>query len=211
MTHEQQLVKILQEIKRICERNNIKYVLVGGTLRGAITNGKCIPGDSDIDIGVLRVDYLRLLEHLDELSPEFYATNYMLDDTFKETFTKIFNIEGNAYADIQPFDNAPKHKVSKFVQWFLFKVFCKIAIVMQLVNFKSFANILLKAQKLVQEYFNNKESDIAVSLNSRHGYKEFFAKTDFENTMEVMFEGDSYPASINSMEYLRRVYGGELL
>ena len=207
LTHDQRLIGLLRETKRICEQNRVKYFLIGGSLRGAITRKGCIPGDADIDIGMLRSDYIHFLNCLDELASGYRAQTHMSDASFKETFTKIFDDTGSAYVDIQPFDNATENKILQLFHWLLFKVSRRLAMVFQSANLGLCADFFLKAQKKTQEFFNQRESSSVVSLNSRHGYKECFTKADIEELSGVVFEGITCPAPRNPNVYLAKVYG----
>lgn len=206
MTHEQRLANLLKEIKHICDLYKIRYFLIGSSLRGAVTCGGCLPGDSDIDIGMLRSDYLLFQKHLRELSDGFHAINCVIDPDFKETFTKIIDDAG-AHADIQPFDNAARFYLARFFHWFFFKVSRRLAVGFSSVKINAFANLFLLLQKSVQEVFNNTKSDAVVSLNSRHGYKEFFMKSELDKLSELEFEGITCCAPGNPATYISRVYG----
>ena len=53
-------------IKKLCDANNIKYFLISGTLLGAVKYKGYIPWDNDIDICLLRPDYLKLIEVIEK-------------------------------------------------------------------------------------------------------------------------------------------------
>lgn len=56
------LADILESFARYCDKHELRYYLVGGTLLGAIRHQGFIPWDDDIDVGMPREDYERLLQ-----------------------------------------------------------------------------------------------------------------------------------------------------
>ena len=75
-------VEILDELDRVCRKNDLEYFMVGGTLLGSVRHKGFIPWDDDIDVVMSRND----LEKLEELyyNGEF-SKNYFLqtEDTDK--------------------------------------------------------------------------------------------------------------------------------
>ena len=57
--HEKTL-EMIKIIIPIFEKNNIRYMICGGTLLGAVTTGHFIPWDDDLDICVLEDDYEKM-------------------------------------------------------------------------------------------------------------------------------------------------------
>ena len=55
-------VKLLEEFHNICQSNNLLYWIDFGTLLGAIRHKGFIPWDDDIDLGMPRDDYEKMIE-----------------------------------------------------------------------------------------------------------------------------------------------------
>ena len=69
------LLEILEYVDIICKQNNLQYLLIGGTALGARRHGGFIPWDDDVDIGVPRGDYERLLMILKTKKDEVFSSS----------------------------------------------------------------------------------------------------------------------------------------
>ena len=56
------LLSIMKEFHTFCVENNITYYMLGGTALGAKRHAGFIPWDDDMDIGIPRNDYERLIK-----------------------------------------------------------------------------------------------------------------------------------------------------
>ncbi len=110
---------MLKYIKKICDKNNLRYYLAGGTLLGAIRHKGFIPWDDDIDILMPRPDYEKLVSIINKkdgryllLTPEqndyYYVFNKLVDTKtiLKEWWVHPINNMG-VYLDIFPLDGFP--------------------------------------------------------------------------------------------------------
>lgn len=133
---------IANEIKRICNKHNIPYYIIAGTLLGAVRHNGFIPWDDDMDIGMLREDYEKFISVAkDELGEEFFLQSFETDENYALPFIKIMlndtvlverNTSGNSskkgiYVDIFPFDNVPdseaKRKIQNIKTYYLKRLF----------------------------------------------------------------------------------------
>ena len=57
---------ILTRVKEICDKNGVSFALCGGTLLGAVRHHGYIPWDDDVDIDIMRDDFYRLEELINQ-------------------------------------------------------------------------------------------------------------------------------------------------
>lgn len=84
------LLGIAKEFDKICTKHNIPYYMLGGTMLGAIRHKGFIPWDDDMDFGVPRQYYAKLIPLLDKELPERYKCyTYLNNKAVKSPFVKI--------------------------------------------------------------------------------------------------------------------------
>lgn len=114
-------IKIAKEFKRICDKYNLQYFLIYGSLLGAVRHEGFIPWDDDIDIGMPRKDYDQFVsKYYKELDNSYYMHSRNTDSLFwlpwckirkKDTLyieesTSLMNSSLGINIDIFPFDNS---------------------------------------------------------------------------------------------------------
>ena len=127
---------LADELKRICEKNDISYFMVGGTMLGAVRHKGFIPWDDDMDFGMTRDDFERFLvvaeKELDnkifylqtdrkEFNYPFTFAKLRLQGTkIIESFSEEVNVHNGIYIDIFPVDNVEDNKIKAFFQYKFF-------------------------------------------------------------------------------------------
>jgi len=73
-----EILDIMDEIHRVCVKNNIEYGLIAGSALGTVNYKGFIPWDDDIDVALFRKDYEKLLEVAPKEFPKdmFFQTPY---------------------------------------------------------------------------------------------------------------------------------------
>ncbi|CDZ24935.1 LICD protein family superfamily protein [[Clostridium] cellulosi] len=122
-------LKILKVIIDICNRHNLRYCLIGGTLLGAVRHKGFIPWDDDIDIGMPRPDYEKFLQQAQkELKEPLAVKCFKFTPNYKYSFARVdtseIQIETNStntkkienlWVDIFPIDAMPNNKFLSFL------------------------------------------------------------------------------------------------
>ncbi len=90
------LYEILCAVDDVCRRNNITYMLHGGTMLGAVRHHGFIPWDNDVDILVRWKDYSRLCDRLKAELPE-YMQVMEPDDLVPHFFDYVTRVSDTRY------------------------------------------------------------------------------------------------------------------
>ena len=86
------MLAIMKSVHAYCMKNNIRYVLLYGSLLGAVRHHGFIPWDNDMDIGIPRPDYDRLVGLLnsgDRIGEHLYHLHYTSDPSFRYQIMRI--------------------------------------------------------------------------------------------------------------------------
>lgn len=123
------ILQVLREVVRVLDELKIPYYAQGGTMLGAIRHDGFIPWDDDVDLGIPRAEYERLLEQVSALLPENLELRTYDDETdhhyyFARIVDKRYQIRRmgsleerleNIWVDLFPLDGMPNGLLAR--QW----------------------------------------------------------------------------------------------
>lgn len=83
-------LQMLKDVVKVCDDNNITYILSSGNLLGAVRHGGFIPWDDDIDIYMPLPDYKKfLIIGQKKLGDKYFVQNYKTEKNYSEMWTQI--------------------------------------------------------------------------------------------------------------------------
>lgn len=180
---------LLLELDRICKKHNIRYTIGYGTLIGVIRHKGFIPWDDDVDVCMLRADYLRFKEACkEELDSHFFYqshetdTNYFYlfdklranNTVFKEQALKNQQIHHGVYLDVFPVDYLPDNSFLRKIHYTNYRL-CRVALHSKYIDINSRHGrkkwiamaIRFLLAPVSKEYLYKTANRIAMRYNSR--------------------------------------------
>ena len=84
-------LEVLEEVAKVCEKHNIRWFADCGTLLGAVRHNGYVPWDDDLDICMLRDDYIRFNKIAQQELPHGYWVMNFHTEEFWEMLTRVTN------------------------------------------------------------------------------------------------------------------------
>ena len=229
--HQLRLFSLLCIFKEVCEKNGLRYFLIGGSALGAVRHQGFIPWDDDIDIGMPRADF----EKLEQIMQSSTAMHFYWGHSEKHPFPHP-PVAVMQYAfeqkpkkktpciDVFALDGVPDSKLLRAIQNYFSQLYhlsvircapknkgkVKTYIAKLMLQFlpNSIWNTLKKVSKSIFILWDYDKSDhIANIFGSAKYYKEIMPKQYLAEGIIVNFEGDNFVAPKDLNQYLTHLYG----
>lgn len=227
-------LKMLELFVQICEKENLHYYLLGGTMLGAVRHKGFIPWDDDIDVGMPRADYEKFLLCASKYLPKgYFLQTYKTDkdypypyakmrDThtiYKENALKNLSINHGVWIDVFPLDFCPVKRFwflwhhyllrerIKFVlyKWEKASIKLKLFRILSCVFSPSWHNAVKRDDKLMSSY--QKDTTMTANLCGAWGEREIVPTEWYGEGTTLAFEHLKVKVPVKYHQWLTQVYG----
>lgn len=216
-------LQMLDEVHRICEKFNIKYIISGGTLLGAVRNGKFIPWDDDIDIRMERGEYNKFCDvcnrELDRT--KFFFQTYKTDPGYPWFYGKMrytnskyirkgqehLHMQNGIFIDIMPADGVPNCKWKRKI--FTYKCYVLKKVLYSVVGYKSenkwYKRLFFKLLNYIPKKFIFSEFESMAQRYSNKKYK-YVTCYSFVNPGQSEFTERNWHLERKIMPFEEKIY-----
>lgn len=208
---------ILSFLHEICQENNLKYCISGGTLLGAVRHGGYIPWDDDIDI-VMEINDIKKLSEILKNHPRYKLIS-------------MFDPELDYFDDCSLLvDTYTKMDMNRFPIQCTTGVSIDIFLLTGIPDGDAGREYIENARKLESDCYNTlysreecrKKIDILIDYLQKYGfeesnqtgavlgsyfYREIFDRTVYATQVPMKFEDREYWAPKGYEVYLKQIFG----
>ncbi|MEK5585141.1 LicD family protein [Paenibacillus sp. FSL P2-0536] len=231
---QSKLLELMKVLHEVCVKNNITYYMLGGTMLGAMRHQGFIPWDDDMDIGLPREDYEKLLSLPKTEWPSFihiktsensedliFVYSKLMDKNTTIVEDRLDGIIEGVYIDIFPLDGAGNSisTAKRHYYWFYWKqglLFnnqdhgTKKKILRRLVQWyarkQNIGKLLKNAEKCLKSKQYNKSLFVG-NFAGAWGMREIMDKKYMGTPKLYQFENTYFYGSENADAYLKSLYG----
>jgi lipopolysaccharide cholinephosphotransferase len=222
-------IEMISIVDKVLKKNNIRYWLLGGSVLGSIRHQGFIPWDDDMDIGVMRDNYVEVERLLLEIGNPYHfqsAESRIVPHAPIGHFRFIdddYTLNNAPTIDIFALDGIPKSKILQQVQRLFANmhhictyrkaaknrgVFIKI-ITFFIVNYipQRILDWLQMASLKIITQWPCENSALIGNLFGAWTIKETFDRSMFDGFSVGYFENMNLPLPLDTDKYLIQLYG----
>jgi len=229
------LLRMLRIVDYICKKHDIQYWLVAGTLRNTVLSGKFSKWDDDIDLAMMREDFISFLKYaqkdlpdslvLQHTSTEPYYGNPVVPMKIRDKNSIFLERNENGlepyshgiFLDIFAYDHLPENKLKRYMLKQTSKFILKLrrkATQNHNYNTRSFPNrvfsriLPLKTLNSVIEYLvhtQNSTGIIGIGYDSIKGKDQKYS--DIFPLKKLSFESYDFYVPHQYNKVLKNTYG----
>ncbi len=207
---------LLDELDYVCKQSGAKYWLDFGSVLGAVRHKGFIPWDDDIDVGMFRDEYEKIIGIFEQYSrnSDIFAAYAIPEKNNCQCYIKIQHKKcSHLFVDIFPYDRYGAVLNSREEQR---RRTLEIKDARAKIQAKSTAQSVeeilkdievMRKQVLVDDDTVD-NSDFVWGVDFNHAWKNYFSSYDTIFPLgEIVFEGKKYSCVNKIHEYLTEVYG----
>ncbi len=127
--------EILTEFAEFCNKHQLRYFLIYGTALGAVRHKGFIPWDDDIDVGMLREDYDKLLSIIDQFNNCYELLTPYMNKNYCSSVTHL------------------QKKGTRFVSEFAQDLKCELGINIDIFVFDKITNVKKEQKKQMRKTY----------------------------------------------------------
>ena len=231
-----EVLTIMDEIHRVCVKNNIRYALMAGSALGIVNYKGFIPWDDDIDVCIPREDWNLFIEAMKkDLNKDFYFQCYETDKKYnvimgptmkvrkRNTYIKEKNFllknrckSGDGiFVDVIIYDNIAENKFIDEVNRTVIKIAMPFIVLLDNlhINPRLLKNFVVwYSNKYARKHENSKLVSQPISVPwEKFMHEPVFLKEDVYPFQLYEFEGRQFYSYNNIEKILKEWYGPNCL
>lgn len=227
-------LKIFKEFVNVCNELNLEYVVVHGTLLGALIHKGFFPMDDDIDVAMPRKDYnIFLKEGQKYMSQNLFIQSNNSDKEYPLIFAKVrdtttafiqpvldkCSVNKGIYIDVFPIDYYPKSKLEVLKTSILSRILgLRVNVILNIPNtsikhkvFQSISKIVMPswnyAIKKLAGIYESYEDEGTLIVYGGKASEKGIPSSWFKRSVNLDFEGMVVKAPAMYDDYMRKIYG----